>query len=196
MNPSELLQKIQSGDYRLAFHGSAQTITAFTEGRVGRGGDRNSALGLFLSEIPDNAAEYASSALEDGEGNAAYVYVVAIPCTKVLQTRDYDRFFGLDEDGVPTATYADFAAWRRQLLNEGYDLIEFEGADDVINVCLAPQQAKIVACLSYDQAIELEEDGVQLFDSLSIYQHLVEVLPKGNILPQNPKTAATEVYHP
>jgi hypothetical protein len=196
MTPDELLHKIQSGEYRLAFHGTAQLIHAFTERGVGRGADRNSALGLFLSEIPDSAADYAQMAYEAGEGDAARVYVVAVPCAKAFQTRDYERFFGLDDDHVPTRTFADFSAWRRQLLNDGYDLIEFEGVGDVINVCLAPQRAIVVACLDYEQAIELEEEGVQLFDSESIYRHLIECLPNERIMPQTPRIAPSEGLQP
>jgi hypothetical protein len=196
MTFEDLKLQIQEKTHRLAYHGTAKHIAMFTERGVGRGADRNSALGLFLSEIPDNAAEYAHSAFEAGEGDQPRIYVVAIACGKIFETTNQDRFFGLDEDGIPTATYSDFSRWRRQLINEGYDAIDFEGGEDVISVCLSPQASKIVACLSYEQTLQIQEEGVPLFDSLALYRHLVERLPATLILPHTPDITYIEAMQP
>jgi hypothetical protein len=178
MSHHPLLDKIEAGEYRIVFHGSAQTIRAFTELGVGRGSDRNSALGLFASEIPENAAEYAQSAVDGGEGETAHVYVVAIPCQKPYTGIDRNRFYGVDDDDIPLMTHAQFAAQRRQLLNQGFDVVDYEGdGDDVISVCLSPEKAVILADLTYEQALSLQEDGLVLFDSVSIYKQLIEKLP-------------------
>jgi hypothetical protein len=178
MNHHPLLDKIEAGEYRIVFHGSAQVIRAFTETGVGRGADCNSALGLFASEIPENAAEYAQNAVNGGEGETAHVYVVAIPCRKPYTSMDRNRFYGLDDDDIPLMNHAQFATQRRQLLAQGYDVVDYEGdGDDVISVCLSPEKALILADLSYEQALGLQEDGLVLFDSVSIYKQLIEKLP-------------------
>ena len=177
MPHQEILQKLEAGEYRIGFHGSAQEIHRFTSAAVGRGGDLNTGLGLFTTEIPENAAEYAQNAAELGEGEHEHVYVLAIPCSKPYSGIERDDFYGRDEDGQQLADKASFVALRKSLISEGYDLVEYEGSDDVIAVCLEPEKAIMLAELSADQALRLQEEGLTLFDGVAILNTLMQKHP-------------------
>lgn len=177
MSHQEILQKLEAGEYRIGFHGSAQKIHRFTTAAMGRGGDLNSGLGLFTTEIPENAAEYAQNAAELGEGEHEHVYVLAIPCSKPYSDIDRDDFYGRDEDGQQLADKASFVALRKSLISEGYDLLEYEGSEDVIAVCLEPEKAIMLAELTADQALQLQEEGLTLFDGVAILNTLIQKHP-------------------
>lgn len=172
-----ILKKLEAGEYRIGFHGSARKIHAFTTAAMGRGGDLNTGLGLFTTEIPENAAEYAQNAAELGEGEHEHVYVLAIPCSKPYSDIDRDDFYGRDEDGHQLADKASFVALRKSLISEGYDLLEYEGSEDVIAVCLEPEKAIMLAELTADQALQLQEEGLNLFDGVAILNTLIQKHP-------------------
>ncbi|WP_274644843.1 hypothetical protein [Pseudomonas serbica] len=178
----EILKLLEAGDYRIGFHGSAQKITAFTSAGMGRGSDLNTGLGLFTSEIPANAAEYAQNAGELGEGDYEHVYVLAIPCQKPFSDIDRAGFYGRD-DGVQLADKASFVALRARLLSEGYDVLDFESSEDVISVCFEPERAIMLAELTAEQAIELQEDGLSLFDGVAIMKTIMEKHPDQLVVP-------------
>lgn len=178
----EILKLLEAGDYRIGFHGSAQKITAFTSAGMGRGSDLNTGLGLFTSEIPANAAEYARNAGELGEGDYEHVYVLAIPCQKPFSDIDRAGFYGRD-DGVQLADKASFVALRARLLSEGYDVLDFESSEDVISVCFEPERAIMLAELTAEQAIELQEDGLSLFDGVAIMKTIMEKHPDQLVVP-------------
>lgn len=169
-----ILKKLEAGEYRICFHGTAQKIHAFTSAAMGRGGDLNTGLGLFTTEIPENAAEYAKNAAELGEGEHEHVYVLAIPCSKPYSDIDRDDFYGRDEDGHQLADKASFIALRESLISEGYDLVEYESSEDVIAVCLEPEKAIMLAELTADQALQLQEEGLNLFDGVAILTTLMQ----------------------
>lgn len=173
MSHQSLLAKLEAGEYRIGFHGTAQKIKAFTSEGIGRGGDLNSGLGLFTSEIPENASEYAQNAFELGEGEHELVYVLAFSCRNPFTEIDRDDFYGRDEDGQQLADRDSFVCLRRNLLSEGYDAICFEGEGDVITVCLEPDKAIVLGELSVDQALELHESGMPLFDGVGILKALI-----------------------
>lgn len=172
-----ILKKLEDGEYRIGFHGTAQKIHAFTTAAMGRGGDLNTGLGLFTTEIPENAAEYAQNAAELGEGEHEHVYVLAIPCRKPYSNIDRDDFYGRDEDGNQVADKESFVALRKNLISEGYDLVEYEGSEDVIAVCLEPEKAIMLAELTADQALQLREQGLTLFDGVAILNTLMQKHP-------------------
>lgn len=177
MPHQEILKQLEAGDYLIGFHGSAHKITAFTSAGIGRGGDLNTGLGLFTSEIPGNAAEYAHAAVIKGEGVQGRVYVLAIPCANPFTDIDHDDFYGEDEAGEPFTDKDSFVALRENLVSEGYDMLQFEGDDDVIAVCLEPEKAFLLAELTVDQAIGLEEEGLSLFDGVAILNTLLQKHP-------------------
>jgi hypothetical protein len=173
----EILKQLEAGEYRIGFHGSAQKITAFTSAGMGRGGDLNTGLGLFTTEIPANAAEYARSACELGEGNHEHVYVLAIPCKKPFSDIDREDFYGRDADGEQIADKESFVALRENLLSEGYDVLDFETSEDTISVCFEPERAILLAELTAEQAIELQDDGLSLFDGVAIFKTILQKHP-------------------
>jgi hypothetical protein len=72
---------------------------------------------------------------------------------------------------LSTATHEDFSDLRTSLLSQGFDIVDFEDGEDVMNVCLEPVRSTILADLTYDQAFELGE-SVPLFDSVALFEHL------------------------
>lgn len=70
-----------------------------------------------------------------------------------------------------------FVALRKSLISEGYDLLEYEGSEDVIAVCLEPEKAIMLAELTADQALQLQEEGLTLFDGVAILNTLMQKHP-------------------
>lgn len=194
MPHQEILKLLEAGEYRIGFHGSAQKITAFTTGAMGRGGDLNTGLGLFTTEIPANAAEYAQNAGELGEGDYEHVYVLAIPCKKPFSDIDRAGFYGCD-DGVQLEDKAFFVALRLRLLSEGYDVLEFESSEDVIAVCFEPERAIMLAELTAEQAIELQEEGLSLFDGVAILGTILVKHPD-QLVPQTQQSRVSDLDSP
>lgn len=194
MPHQDILKLLEAGDYRIGFHGSAQKITAFTSAGMGRGGDLNTGLGLFTSEIPANAAEYAQNAGELGEGEYEHVYVLAIPCKKPFSDIDRAGFYGR-KDGEQLADKASFVALRARLLSEGYDVLDFETSEDVISVCFEPERAILLAELTADQAIELQEEGLSLFDGVAILKTILEKHPD-QLVAQTKKSRVADLDSP
>lgn len=147
-----LRQTILDGEYQIAYHGTATTITRFTNELMGAGADSNSALGLFLTELPESAVEYADRAVKANEGDASVIYAVAYPARKTYRFSSHEEFFGNQDEAEPTY----FSDIRRHLIQEGYDSAEYEGLDDVIRVSLCPDDSVIVASLNADQALTLD----------------------------------------
>lgn len=160
---TNLKTAIANGDYQIAFHGTATRTRAFTNERIGFGADANSALGLFLTELPESAVEYADMAVASSEGHEPIIYAVAYPARKTYRFASHEAFYGLDGETT------DFTVFRHQLINQGFDSAEFESGEDVIRICLNPDQALIIAEIGSEQALTLEQAK---FDSPMILELL------------------------
>lgn len=147
---STWLDLLAKGDVMIGFHGSCQRLDRFCESKVGQGGDPNSVLGVFLTELVDSAIEYA---LYD-KGDEGYVHVVIAPSKKSLIIESHSDFFGYDMPSEEARAH--FINLRERLIREGYDHILLDGFEDPISVALHPQQTKIIARLTPEEAEPLE----------------------------------------
>lgn len=166
----EIRTKLRSMLMEIGYHGSAQPITRFTSEGIGKGGDANSSLGLFTSQILSSAADYAEMAVARGEGIKDHVYVLAIPTKKIFKMDDLNDFYGLSDD---FRTHEDFSRLRLSLMESGFEAIEVETGDDVIMVSINPDSTVILAELSADQAFEIEENIPEM-DGEKIYEWLYD----------------------
>lgn len=179
--------KIASGQCGLGFHGSARKIDHFSRTKVGQGADPNSALGLFMSHVPLNALEYAESAVEAGEGEVAYVYVVAFPTQGKKLDLSSDDFFGIDSEGH-YQTREHFIAMRTRLLAQGYDHLECETGEDAISVAMHPDRCSIIAVLNHSHVESIESSGVDCLDFVALSDYLKSL----NLSPIRHKTNEVE----
>lgn len=156
---------VYKSHYQLAFHGTGQKIEKFTMDGMGKGGDHNSAMGVFMTEIVDSAVEYALMSAERGEGDKARIYVLAFPTIKTYSFDSSEDFFGLEENS-PAKTHEEFARFREDLIRQGYDSATYETGDDVIVVSLHPDKVIIVA--------ELEPHQMSTMKSYEFrYEHIL-----------------------
>lgn len=143
---------------KILFHGTSHRFAAFSEDFIGVGGDANSALGVHLAEWPESAAEYAESSQDrDRRAQSACVLVVEAEVSNSFQGFDYYEFFGLDDQGNQVASRQAFAQIRQDLLDEGFDTIEYEDGEQQIVVILEPSNTNIIARLTVDEAYRLSE---------------------------------------
>lgn len=157
---------------RLLFHGTSHIIKDLTSAYIGKGGDPNSSLGFHTTDGPYVAAEYADISIKSKDSKEARkVIAVLADIKKSYIEESFEEFFGIDEMGERFKTHRDFALWRDALIDSGYDALEMDGHEDEIVVLLDPASSafKIVAELSYDEAIALheryEEEGLVYEDT-------------------------------
>lgn len=168
----------------IGFHGSHQRIERFCSEKIGLGGDPNSALGVFMTELVSSAIEYAYFDKPDQGG---FVHIAVTPTRRGFAIESPEDFFGTDMPRM--AAFQHFSSLRSQLINEGYDHVAFEGMDDVILVALRPESASIIARLTPEEAEPLED---YQFDGPLIVQYLQK---QSLLLPQ--RTAHREIdYSP
>lgn len=151
----EILEKIESDEFRLLFHGTANDFDSFSAS-WSPGGDCNSALGTHFSEFPGEALEYAQTSFERGEGARPIVMVAAVPALNPYGMTDYFEFFGYDDDGGQLMNHEGFSQKRDNLLRIGHDIIDYEDGEGVISVALRPENVTILAKLSPEQAERLD----------------------------------------
>lgn len=175
---SASLKRIRSGlkdkTLTLAFHGSDACIQEFTTEKVGIGGDGNSSFGLFASEIPDKAAEYAETAREQLGQDESYVYALVIPTLKTYRVADFGELF--EPEGV-TDLKAHFATKRESLIQQGYDSAAYEDGEDVMMISFFPEQVQILGVLTEDECYEIDEDRISLFDGVKMLRLLLRAAP-------------------
>lgn len=158
----------------LAFHGSSEFVSEFTNDKIGLGGDSNSALGLFASEIPEKAAEYAEIAREHLDQDESYIHVLIIPTRKTYAVADFEEMFE-PEGGTDPKLH--FAAVRESLILQGYDSAAYEDGEDVMMISLLPEQVQILGVLTEDECFELDEGGVNRFDGVKMLRSLMKSAP-------------------
>ena len=158
---------VQAG-LRVMFHGTCKQVEAFSEALIGRGSDDNSALGVHLTDYAHHAAEYAQIGSDHGEGDGS-VLVVLAPAHNPFVESDYDRFFGLNEEGSPDPGFgrAGFARMRAELITQGHDIVDYEDGNGPISVALDPSKLLIVGRMNMDEAVELGEKMDALEDFFS-----------------------------
>lgn len=175
---SASLKKIRAGlkdkTLTIGFHGSNDFITEFTTDKIGLGGDGNSSLGLFTTEIPEKAAEYAEIAREQVDQDESYIHVLIIPKRKIYKVAEFEEMF--EPEGV-TDLKAHFAAVRESLIRQGYDSASYEDGEDVMMVSLLPEQVQILGVLSEDECYELDEDCTSRFDGVKMLKLLMKGMP-------------------
>lgn len=124
------------------FHGSKQPPTSFSEDGRGQGMEANSALGVWLTRDPENAARYA--------GPEGWVLTVEIPDMRLAFADNWtvtvwgDPSF--NEDWREEA-WGMFDKSRSELMNRGYGGLwcHMPGTDLAGAVCVfAPNDCKIV----------------------------------------------------
>ena len=165
---------ITSGRYGIGFHGSARSIQAFVDSKVGAGGDTNSALGLFMSHVPMNALEYALNANELGEGDEVNVYVIAYPTQGKAHNLTPDEYYGFDVDGNP-GSREHFRDLREALLASGHDQINCDTGEDAVTIALRPSTCRIIAVLNEQHIYELGEH-FDAMDPILVYEALTPFL--------------------
>jgi hypothetical protein len=145
------------------YHGTRHpSLSSFRSSEVGRGGDANSALGVFLCEAAASAVEYADPDFHNGikalsgDGRVLVVEVDVSNCFIVDRISD---FLGIDEWGERERTHEDFAAARERLLEKGHDCIATDSIDELdgIWVVLDPSRTRVVGCLDVETASTMEE---------------------------------------
>jgi hypothetical protein len=175
---SASLKHIRSGlknkTLTIAFHGSDDCIQAFTTDKIGLGGDGNSSFGLYASEIPEKAAEYAETAREQVGQDESYVYALVIPTLKTYQVRDFEELF--EPEGV-TDLKAHFAEKRESLIRQGYDSAAYENGEDVMLISFFPEQVQILGVLTEDECYEMHEHQVAFCDGLKMLKLLLKGAP-------------------
>lgn len=161
-----LAQQAIAEDWRVMFHGTCWRFDAFTEDSIGKGGDDNSSLGVHFAEFPDAAGEYAEAGIHRHEGDGE-VLVVLVPARNAFEVRDYEAFFGFNEQGDPDPGFghAGFARWRQELLSQGHDVVDYEDGEGCITVALDPSCLRIVGRMSVDEALVLREAMDELDDA-------------------------------
>lgn len=180
--PQDLIDRALAEDMRIMFHGTASLVDTFSHHRIGKGGDDNSALGLHLAEFPSCAADFAGTAEFHNEGVGG-VLVVLVPAQNPYEITSYETFFGFDENGNPDAKMgkAGFEALRIKLLQDGYDIVDYEdGEMGAVSVVLDPTQVQVLGSLTVEQAYEVDEVLSGLGDTLDTknkIQALRAVLP-------------------
>jgi len=141
---------------RILFHGTSHIIKEFNESSIAKGGDPNSALGIHFTDDPTYAASYADrSKLLDNNANEATVLVVLYQSEGQEYIHDYEEFYGDHDEGTNTKEH--FSELRNDLIEDGIDLIDFEGGEDIITTLLIPERIKIIDRISVQKAIELSK---------------------------------------
>jgi hypothetical protein len=136
---------------RILFHGTAHNINAFTEDSIGKGTEPNAALGVHTADDPIAASGYAELAkMVDKNAQEATVLVIEYLSTNQAYIHDADDFYGTYDDETNTHTH--FAELRRDHIEDGIDLIDFEGGEDTITTLLIPTNIKIIDRLSIEEA--------------------------------------------
>jgi len=141
---------------RILFHGTAHAISAFTEASIGLGSDPNSALGIHTTDDPIYASEYAlRSQTIDTDTQEPTVLVIEYISSEQHYINHYEEFFGDEDDETNNKAY--FSELRGELIEEGIDLVDFEGGDEGIVALLCPEKINIINRLTIEQAKVLSD---------------------------------------
>lgn len=138
---------------RILFHGTSKDRQIFSEDSIGLGSDPNSALGVHATHDPLYALNYAEiSHILDDNSIKPIVFVLSYEEAGVDSIYDYDDFYGSYEDDTNTKDH--FSDKRSIFMENGIDLVEFEGGEEPISTLLDPKKIKIIYKLD---KIEVEE---------------------------------------
>ena len=147
---------IKSNIERVVFHGTSNNVFVFSEDSVGLGSDPNSSLGVHTTDSVDSAMEYASrSMVLDEAANIPIVLVLSYQSAGQEFMLDADDFYGTHDDD--TNNKAHFEQLRREYIEDGVDLIEFEGGEEPITTLLMPDKISLVDTLTLTQASALSK---------------------------------------
>lgn len=141
---------------RVLFHGTSHDVECFSDVSVGVGSDPNSALGVHTTDFPESAANYAelSKAL-DVDSKDPIVLVIRYLSAGQAYIDNYDEFYGTYDD--ETNNKAHFEQLRRDHIEGGVDLIDYEGGEAPITTLLKPDKMTIIDKLTVKQARLLSE---------------------------------------
>jgi hypothetical protein len=175
---SASLKRIRAGlkdkTLTIGFHGSNDYIQEFTTEKIGLGGDGNSSLGLFTTEIPEKAAEYAEIAREHLDQDESYIHVLIVPTRKTYAVADFEEMF--EPEGADDVK-GHFAALRESLIQQGYDSASYEDGEDVMMVSFLPERVQILGVLTEDECYELDEDLTSRCDGPKMLNLLMKNVP-------------------
>ena len=163
------------------YHGTARDVEGFDRHYALRGSEPNSALGIHLTDCPDNAAFYAELAARDAHAGKPRVLVVEAELSKVGIVRDAADYLGRDPDffDVETnRTREEFVGRRLELQDQGFDAVATEETElEEVSNCWAvfdPEKLRVVGemTLAEVDAMDwisrdytgIEFIGVRLFD--------------------------------
>lgn len=145
----------------LLFHGTTDHIEKFTPQKSNNenGQDPNSTLGIHFTESPYSASEYAETketiSKVKGEPQEGIIYVVEYSYKKFDIISSPEDFYGTEEEN--TNNHEHFKNLRKIYLEQGIDLIHFEGGEEPISTCLNHENIKIIDRLTKKEAKILEE---------------------------------------
>lgn len=150
---------------RVLFHGASCPFEEFSAALIGTGGDPNSELGAFTSELICVADEFAdtAAALKGGEGAIMAVITDDFTPENARHVFSHDEFYGEGVD--PDEDRACFKELRQDFLEEGVSFLEFEGGEDPYTVIIDLSVIDSVHVLTREQVKVLkaqEESGVRL----------------------------------
>ena len=142
----------------IMFHGSISEIASFTEEKIGKGGDPNSAMGIHATEIPSVAFEYASlqaTLIRD----QPILYVLEINFEKEDFIHSSEDFYGCYDEDTNHHDY--FKEIRNEYLENEIDIVHFEGGEEPSSVIISPENISIIKSIKGKNNIQ---DFVKAFE--------------------------------
>lgn len=159
----------------IMFHGSIEELESFSEDKIGKGGDPNSALGIHVTEIPSIAYEYASmqSTLEQKEPK---LYIVEIDFNKEDFISSSEDFYGCDDED--THHHEHFKILRKEYMESNIDIVHFEGGEEPSSIVMSPKKAKIIQCINgkdnIKEFVEKFEENFIAYDDYETRQKVID----------------------
>ena len=160
------------------FHGTRDArLGSFTPEGIGRGGDVNSALGVFFCETPEACVRYADPdyGITGKLSGRGHVLMAEVELADAFVEGRISDFFGLADDDDPTdglgKTRQDFTEARSDLLRRGYDCVVTDGCMDEnagIWVVLDPARIRSVRKISTAEALDMADGFVPDYDHVSM----------------------------
>lgn len=173
---------------RVFFHGTASSINKFSEDSIGLGFDPNSELGVHVSDCPAYASGYASKAAALNNEAEPRVYVIIYQSINPHYVHHYDEFYGCEDNETNTKEH--FKELRADLIEDEFDLVEFDvDDDDPISTILHPEKAKIILSLTIDQANSLGEEFIEKGIDWSKSEERLQIIL------DRLKLSGTKLYH-
>lgn len=120
----------------ILYHGTAHDFQAFDDSSVGRGSDPNSTLGIFFTDCPATAADYAELSFVRDQGVSAPSVLVVEVELKLKKPFVWNKSVSL-LFGEESYDRQYFAELRESLIKDGYDSIEVETGEAPTTVLLS-----------------------------------------------------------